>query len=59
MELVRSVKHPTRFFALDAWTSRMAFEDFRIEYSESYEELDVKLARLTEWERHISAFRSE
>ena len=58
-ELVRSVKHPTRFFTLDAWTSRTAFENFRVEYYESYETLDVKLAGLTEWERHIGASHSE
>ena len=59
VELVRSVKHPMRFFTLDAWTSRAAFEGFRTDYSESYETLDVKLAGLTEWERRIGAFPSE
>jgi heme-degrading monooxygenase HmoA len=59
VELVRSVKHPSRFFTLDAWTSRAAFENFRVEYAESYETLDVKLAGLTEWERRIGAFPSE
>jgi heme-degrading monooxygenase HmoA len=58
-ELVKSVKHPMRFFTLDAWTSRKAFESFRIEYSESCETLDVKLAGLTEWERRIGASSSE
>jgi heme-degrading monooxygenase HmoA len=58
VELVRSVKHPSRFFTLDAWTSRMAFEHFRQDYPESYETLDVKLAGLTEWERRIGAFPS-
>ena len=58
VELVQSVKHPSRYFTLDAWTSRKAFEEFRIEYSESYETLDVKLAGLTEWERRIGAFPS-
>jgi heme-degrading monooxygenase HmoA len=59
VELVQSVKHPLRFFTLDAWTSRSAFEDFRHEYAESYETLDVKMAGLTEWERQIGAFPSE
>ena len=59
VELVQSVKHPLRFFTLDAWTSRKAFEEFRMEYSESYETLDVKLTGLTEWERRIGAFPSE
>ena len=59
VELVQSVKHPLRFFTLDAWTSRKAFEEFRVEYSESYETLDVKLAGLTKWERRIGAFPSE
>ena len=59
LELVQSVKHPMRYFTLDAWTSRKAFESFRYEYSESYETLDVKLAGLTEWERRIGAFPSE
>jgi heme-degrading monooxygenase HmoA len=59
VELVQSVKHPLRYFTLDAWTSRRAFESFRFEYSESYETLDVKLAGLTEWERRIGAFPSE
>ncbi len=59
VELVRSVKHPLRFFTLDAWTSRKACEEFRIEHCESYETLDVKLAGLTEWERRIGAFPSE
>jgi heme-degrading monooxygenase HmoA len=59
MELMQSVKHPARFFTLDAWTSQEAFEDFRHEYAESYERLDVRLAGLTEWERRISAFLSE
>ena len=59
VELVQSVKHAARYFTLDAWTSRSAFEDFRHEYAESYETLDVKLAGLTEWERRIGAFPSE
>jgi heme-degrading monooxygenase HmoA len=59
VELVQSVKHPSRYFTLDAWTSRAAFESFRVEYSGSYETLDVKLAGLTEWERRIGAFPSE
>ncbi len=59
VELVRSVKHPMRYFTLDAWTSRKAYEGFRLDYSESYETLDVKLAGLTEWERRIGAFPSE
>jgi len=59
LELVQSVKHPLRFFTLDAWTSRAAFEDFRRENMEAYSTLDVKLAGLTEWERRIGAFPSE
>jgi heme-degrading monooxygenase HmoA len=59
VELVQSVQHSARFFTLDAWTSRAAFEDFRREYAESYATLDVKLAGLTEWERRIGAFPSE
>jgi heme-degrading monooxygenase HmoA len=59
VELVQSVKHPLRFFTLDAWTSRAAFESFRVQYAESYETLGVKLAGLTEWERRIGAFPSE
>lgn len=59
LELVRSVQHPARFFILDAWTSRAAFEDFRLENMETYSTLDVKLAGLTEWERRIGAFPSE
>lgn len=59
VELVQSVKHPLRYFTLDAWTSRKAFEGFRMDYCESYETLDVKLAGLTEWERRIGAFPSE
>jgi len=59
VELVQSVKHPSRYFTLDAWTSRVAFENFRHDYCESYETLDVKLAGLTEWERRIGAFPSE
>jgi heme-degrading monooxygenase HmoA len=59
VELVQSIKHPMRYFTLDAWTSRTAFEDFRREYAESYATLDVKLAGLTEWERRIGAFPSE
>ena len=59
VELVQSVQHPTRYFTLDAWTSRAAFEGFRRDYAESYATLDVKLAGLTEWERRIGAFPSE
>jgi heme-degrading monooxygenase HmoA len=59
VELVQSVKHSSRYFTLDAWTSREAFEGFRQDYCESYETLDVKLAGLTEWERRIGAFPSE
>jgi heme-degrading monooxygenase HmoA len=59
VELVRSVKHPARFFTLDAWTSETAFRNFCQQNGESYETLDVKLAGLTEWERRIGAFPSE
>jgi len=59
IDLVRSVRHPARFFSLGAWTSEEAFRSFCEQNGESFEKLDVKLAGLTEWERRIGAFPSE
>ena len=59
VELVQSVQHPSRYFTLDAWTSRAAFDEFREENAASYATLDVKMASLTEWERRIGAFPAE
>src|SRR2546422_5287121 len=56
--LLRDVGDPCRYFTLDRWTSRGAFEDFRRFHRSDYLELDRRCERLTEHEAHLGAFET-
>ena len=53
-ELVRSPTDPSRYLAVDRWTSRSAYEAFREAFREEYAALDARCAGLTRSERLVS-----
>jgi len=58
MELVRDLGDPTRYFTLDRWTSREAFEDFRRLHHSEYQALDRRCEHLTAHEAPLGSFES-
>lgn len=54
--LLRSVATPSTYVTLDRWTSRAAYEEFRIVHAAAYAALDEATAGLTRAERHLGTF---
>ena len=54
--LLRSVASPSTYVTLDRWTSRAAYEEFRIVHAAAYAALDDAAAGLTLAERHLGTF---
>ena len=54
--LLRSVSSPATYVTLDRWTSRAAYEEFRIVHAAAYAALDEATAGLTLAERHLGTF---
>src|SRR5262245_7873600 len=46
-ELLRPSDVPDRYITIDRWQSRAAYEAFRAEHTDEYEELDRKCTALT------------
>ncbi len=55
-ELVRDSKDPLRYVTLDYWKSHDAYDRFRRENTDRYEEIDTKCQGLTESEVEIGRF---
>ena len=51
--LLRSVAPPDVYVTLDRWSSRAAYEEFRIVHAAAYAALDEATAGLTLAERHL------
>ncbi|HEU5049823.1 MAG TPA: antibiotic biosynthesis monooxygenase [Gemmatimonadales bacterium] len=54
--LLRDTTRPTRFVTLDRWTSRAAYEEFRVLFAAAYAALDADMGDLTLAERHLGSF---
>ena len=54
--LLRDVARPGIYVTLDRWTSRAAYEEFRIVHAAAYAGLDEANAGLTTSERHLGTF---
>lgn len=54
--LLRGVSSPLTYVTLDRWTSRAAYEEFRIVHAGAYAALDEATAGLTLAERHLGTF---
>jgi quinol monooxygenase YgiN len=55
-ELYRDGANPRRFVTIDHWESEAAWEAFRSEFSDEYEELDVQCEKLTVRETQLGRF---
>lgn len=54
--IFRGVSSPSTYITLDRWTSRAAYEEFRIVHAAAYAALDEATAGLTLAERHLGTF---
>jgi len=54
--LLHDVEDPRRYVTLDRWSSRAAYEEFRIVHAAAYAELDERTAGLTAAERHLGSY---
>ena len=55
-ELHRDSGGQRRYVTIDRWTSREAFETFRANWKEAYEDLDRRCEALTDHEASIGSF---
>jgi len=55
-ELHQVIENKTRFLTIDFWTSKSAYDSFRKQFSEEFEELDKVCETLTEKEIHLGSF---
>jgi hypothetical protein len=54
--LFRDVNRPGTYLTLDRWTSRAAYEEFRIVHAAAYAAMDETTAGLTTSELHLGTF---
>ena len=57
-ELLRDQDDPCRYFTLDRWTTREAYENFRRRHLSEYEELDRRSGQVTAHERPWGSFNT-
>jgi quinol monooxygenase YgiN len=55
-DLARDLQQPGRYFTLDFWTSRSAYERFREQNLAEYEAIDEQCEQLTEAEVKVGEF---
>ena len=55
-ELIRDFRVARRYLTLDFWTSREAYEQFRMRHANKYQALDQECDALTEREREVGRF---
>lgn len=53
--LLRDVARERVYVTMDMWESREAYEEFRAQFAEEYEEIDAKCEGLTNSERHLGS----
>ncbi|HEX6643290.1 MAG TPA: hypothetical protein VF037_01350 [Gemmatimonadales bacterium] len=54
--LLHDVVHEAVYVTLDRWTSRAAYEEFRVVHAAAYAAMDEAAAGLTTSERHLGTF---
>lgn len=57
-ELIKDVHKPDRYVTIDYWIDKKAYEHFRNQHNEKYQELDLKGASYTVKEKQIGEFES-
>jgi len=57
-ELLRRSDDSREYLTLDRWSSRAAYEAFRVRWSSEYRRLDLRLEELTEEEAPFGAFKA-
>ena len=55
-ELNRDLKDSSRYFTMDFWVSKDAFEAFRAAHQEEYQAIDQQCEALTAEEKMVGAF---
>ena len=55
-ELLRDAADSARYLTIDRWSSPAAFDDFRRDFAQEYEETDRRCAELTESETRVGIF---
>jgi heme-degrading monooxygenase HmoA len=55
-ELHRDRRAPCRFVTIDYWESESAWKAFRVQFAESFEDLDARCAALTTRETELGKF---
>jgi quinol monooxygenase YgiN len=55
-DLVRDLNQPGRYVTLDYWTSRAAYENFRLQHADEYKKIDHRCAEMTEREVALGAY---
>jgi len=53
-ELFRSLDHPARFVTVDRWSSRAAYDAFRVAREQEYAAVDTRCERLTRAEELVA-----
>ncbi len=57
-ELIHDTEIARRFVTIDRWTSREAFEEFKVAWRADYESLDARCKQLTRSERLLGHFEA-
>jgi heme-degrading monooxygenase HmoA len=55
-ELLRDADAPSRYVTIDRWTSREAYDRFRVEHAAEYRAIDAACEGLTRHEALVGAF---
>jgi heme-degrading monooxygenase HmoA len=55
-ELNRDANDPGRYWTLDLWTSKAAYDRFRFEHQAGYQAIDAQCEKLTEQETELGRF---
>jgi hypothetical protein len=55
-ELIRDKAQQGRYLTLDFWTSREAYDSFRLSHAAEYEEIDARCEALTDSETKLGSF---
>lgn len=58
MTLLRDRDTLGRYITIDCWQDLASYEEFRVRYASTYEEIDKKMERLTSIEKKIGVFET-
>ena len=57
-ELLRDREDPLRYFTVDVWQSRQAYERFKKQHRDEYQSIDQQCEPLTAFEKKVGEFQS-